>query len=96
MNIGKGIKRVLKKRNETQKSLASKIEISETSLSQIIQDRTQPRKETIEKIANALQVKPEVLILLSLEKKDLPEEKGNLYDLLWPSLEANLFQLLSK
>lgn len=95
MNIGKGIKTLLKKQGLTQKELANQVSLSETSLSLIIKNKTQPRKETIESIASTLGVKPEVLFLLSLEKEDIPKEKKEYYDLLWPSIENNLINLFT-
>lgn len=95
MNIGKGIKTLLKRQGITQKQLAEKVSLSETSLSLIIKDKTQPRKETIENIAKCLGVKAEVLFLLSLEKEDIPLEKRRYYDLLWPNIENNLLNLFS-
>lgn len=95
MNIGKGIKTLLKKKGLTQKELASQVSLSETSLSLIIKNKTQPRKETIESIASTLGVKAEVLFLLSLEKEDIPKEKKEYYDLLWPSIENNLINLFT-
>ena len=60
MNIGKGIKKLLEEKDISQKKLSDETGISETSISLLIKNKTQPRKETLEKIGNALGVKPEV------------------------------------
>ncbi|MEX2345577.1 MAG: helix-turn-helix transcriptional regulator [Balneolaceae bacterium] len=96
MNIGKGLKVLLKKKNLTQKELAEKINISETSLSLIMQNKTHPRKETLEIIANSLGVKPELLVILSLEKEDIPDNKKEYYSILWPTIESSLLILLQE
>lgn len=96
MNIGKGIKILLVKRKLTQRELAEKTNFSETSISLLIQNKTQPRKDTLEKIAFALEVKPEMLMLLSVEKNDVPEERRAMYDVLWPGIESNLIHLFTE
>lgn len=95
MNIGKAIKILLDKRNMTQKELADKIEKSETSISLIMKNKTQPRKETLEAIAAALGISVEILLMLSVDKEDLPEEKKKDYDLLWPHVERSLLHLFT-
>lgn len=96
MNIGKGIKKVLKEKNISQKTLSDETGISETSISLLIKNKTQPRKETIEAIANALDVKPEVLVVLSLDKEDVPDTKKQYYDELWPTIERTLLSMFSE
>tara|TARA_R110001599_G_scaffold236239_1_gene435467 strand:+ start:1235 stop:1531 length:297 start_codon:yes stop_codon:yes gene_type:complete len=96
MNIGKGIKVVLSKRKLTQKDLAERSGMSETSISLLIKNKTQPRKETLDRIASVLDVKPEILMLLSVEKSDVPEERKDIYDVLWPNIESNLIHLFTE
>jgi transcriptional regulator with XRE-family HTH domain len=97
MNLGKGIKLLLDKQGLTQKDLAAKIDKSETSVSLIMKSKTQPRKETLEAIASALGVSVEILLLLSIDKEDLPnEEKKEHYDLLWPQVEHALLHLFAE
>lgn len=93
MNLGKGIKLLLEKKGLSQKELAEKIGKSETSISLIMKNHTQPRKETIEAIANIFGVKPEVLLLLSIDKDDLPESTKDRYDILWPYVEKSVLDL---
>lgn len=82
MKIGKAIKLLLDQRKMTQKDLAKKIGKSETSLSQIMQDKAQPRKDTLEAIAVALGVNTKMLLMLSVDKEDLPENKQDHYEIL--------------
>jgi len=96
MNIGKAIKALLERKEMTQKELASKTGLSPTSISLLMTGQTEPRKETIELIAQALDVKPELLRFLSLSKEDVPEEKRALYDLVWPQLETTFVNLFVK
>jgi transcriptional regulator with XRE-family HTH domain len=82
MKIGKAIKLLLDQRKMTQKELAEKIGKSETSLSQIMQDKAQPRRDTLDSIAAALNVNTKMLLMLSVDKEDLPENKRDHYDIL--------------
>lgn len=96
MNVSKGIKTLLDRRGISQKELAKLINKSETSISLIMKNKTQPRKETLEAIANALSVSSEVILLLSVEKEDVPENRKEYYDILWPNIETNLLTLFSQ
>jgi transcriptional regulator with XRE-family HTH domain len=95
MNLGKAIKLLLDKKGMSQKELAELIDKSETSVSLIMQNKTQPRKDTLEAIAKKLGVTTEVLLLLSVDKEDLPEEKRIQYDALWPTVEHALMLLFA-
>jgi transcriptional regulator with XRE-family HTH domain len=95
MNIGRGIKKILEEKDISQKKLSDETGISETSISLLIKNKTQPRKETLEKIGNALGVKPEVLLVLSLDKEDVPDTKKDYYDELWPTIERTLLNMFS-
>lgn len=96
MDIGKAIKVLLLKRDMTQKQLSKKTGMSETSISLILKGHTQPRKETLESIAKALKVKPEFLLFLSIDQADVPKEKRELYDMVWPQMEDTFLKLFVK
>jgi transcriptional regulator with XRE-family HTH domain len=96
MNIGKGIKAILKKSNMSQRDLAEKIGISETSISLLIQNKTQPRKETVELISNALGIESKILLLLSIDLDDIPKGKEELYKNIWPFVENAVIDIFSK
>lgn len=96
MNLGKAIKILLDQKGITQKELAEKIELSENSVSLIMNGKTQPKKDTLDKIAKVLKVKPEMLLILSISKDDVPQDRKQLYDLVWPQLEATLVNLFVK
>jgi XRE family transcriptional regulator, regulator of sulfur utilization len=96
MNIGKAIKLILDKKGMTQKELAEKTKLSETSISLLLKGHTHPRKDTLQSIAEVLEVKPEFLLFLGLNKDDVLEEKKALYDDIWPQLEATFMKLFVK
>lgn len=93
MNLGKAIKLLLEKSELTQKELAEKTGISETSISKIMTDQTKPRKETIEQIAEALGVNPKILVFLSIDEADVAPDRLEKYKSLWPIVENAMMQI---
>lgn len=75
MNIGENIKRIRKLRGLTQKELGEKLGgISQQQIGQWENEDKNPRIETIEKIANALNVNVSVLLGYSDLKEIMTEE----------------------
>ena len=93
MNVGRGIKLILASRGMSQKELARKTRISETSISLLCKNHTQPHKASLITIAKALGTKPEFIMLLSVSREDIPVEKQALYDFVWPELERTFIKL---
>jgi transcriptional regulator with XRE-family HTH domain len=87
MNIGKGIKLVMRGRGLTQKELASQINISEKSMSLIIRGVTNPNGKTVRNISRQLKVAEPALRILGIERTDIIERKRCDYDLIWPIIE---------
>ncbi len=75
MNLGQSIKSIRKKKNLGQKEIAEKCGISINSLSQIETNSTFPHKQTIEKLAEVLEVPLSYILFLSITEEDIPEEK---------------------
>lgn len=96
MNIGKAIKILLEKKGITQKELAARTQLTQTTISLLINGETQPRKETLELVAKSLDVTPEILYLLSINKDDVPEDRKQVYDLVWPQIESTIVNLFVK
>ncbi len=68
VNIGQGIKKVIKQKGKTQKEVALSAGISEKALSQIVKGHVQPRKKTLEMIAYELDVDPVEFVELPVRK----------------------------
>jgi transcriptional regulator with XRE-family HTH domain len=96
MDAGKAIKLLLDKKGMTQKDLAHITKRSETSISMLIKGHTSPRKQTLNLIAKALGVRPELILILSISKDDVPEERRALYELVWPELQMTFIKLFVK
>lgn len=95
MKIGKGLKLILERKGISQKQLSNMVKISETSISQIIQNNKYPKKETLEKIAFALDTKPEVLAIMSIELEDVPQERKELFKSIWPSYQETVLSIFT-
>jgi len=82
MSIGKTIKELRKNKNIKQTDLALKCGLSVNALCQIELDNTFPHKKTINKICEALDINPYHLILSSINEKDVPKEKREVFKVL--------------
>lgn len=77
MSIGENIKRIRKERKLTQKSLGEKCGILETTIRKYELNLLNPKKETVEKIANALEVSPNKLYGIKEIEHFTPELLAN-------------------
>ncbi len=81
MTIGENIRRIRKEKGITQKELGERLDMTQSAIGQFENDKTSPKKDTIEKIASALGVKPSELmkgdsIWETLDKKHSNEIKS--------------------
>ena len=93
MNLGTTIKELRKAKGISQGQLADKIGITGPSLSQIETGNAQPKKSTLENISRELDITPELLYLLSLEKENVIEGKEELYESLYPKMREWMMEL---
>jgi transcriptional regulator with XRE-family HTH domain len=95
MNIGNTIKELRKKRGISQGEFAKLCEISQTSLSQIETGAKKPSKTTLKKVCEHLEVSEPLLYVLSLEDVDVPENKKEVYNTIYPHVRKLLDAILS-
>ncbi len=62
MTIGENIRRIRKEKGITQKELGERLKMTQSAIGQFENDKTSPKKDTIEKIASALGVNPSELM----------------------------------
>lgn len=94
MNIGIAIKAIRKEKGLTQGDFCKQIGITQTSLSQIELGKKEPSKSTIEKISKAFNVSPILMYVMSMELDDVPAEKKDLYNVLYPTIKSMTLSLL--
>lgn len=90
MHIGTAIKLVRKEKGLGQKDLAEMTGLSVNALSQIETNVSFPHKNTIEKIAQALQVPVSYLLFFSISQEDVPEEKRKIFNSINEALRSIL------
>jgi transcriptional regulator with XRE-family HTH domain len=88
MEIGKGIKELMKSKKMSQKDLCIKTNISPKLLSDIIDNNRLPKKLTIRRICKALDVPTAYLLLASLVEEDIDVEKREAFNLLHEDLKG--------
>ncbi|OJW83530.1 MAG: hypothetical protein BGO69_08655 [Bacteroidetes bacterium 46-16] len=95
MNIGKIIKAIRTQAGMTQAELCSRCSISQTSMSQIENGYKKTREMTMAKICRALNISESLIYILAMQIADIPESKKELGDMLWPTLQSLILQLIS-
>ena len=95
MNIGNIIQQERKRRKYSQSEFAAICKISVRYLSLIESGRMEPAIATLKVIAEKLQLPLPVLFFLSLDEKDIPEDKKEIYNILKPSIEATLSNIFA-
>jgi len=85
--IGKGVEIVRKMQGHTQASLAEISKIDQSRISLIENGYIVPNNTTVDKIADALDVSPVLLVWFSITRDEAPEEKKPVFDVLKPSLD---------
>lgn len=74
MSIGEDIKRMRIEKNMTQQELGQKLGVSQQMIGQWETGKANPKKETIEKIAKALDVDPYSLYSFDMASEELEKE----------------------
>lgn len=93
MNIGQVIKQIRKEKGIKQGEFSKQCEITQTYLSLIESNRKEPNITTLKIIAENLNVPLQVLLFLSLDEKDIPERKKDIYKVLEPSIKGMINQI---
>jgi transcriptional regulator with XRE-family HTH domain len=95
MNIGLAIKTIRKKANITQHELAHKCELSQTSMSQIETGVKRPSQRTLKKICTVLDIPESIIYIVALQDTDVPANKKNIYQLVYPSIKNLALQIVN-
>ena len=75
MNVGEQIRRLRREKNFTQAELAERIGINKQNISRYESGKAEPRKSTLRKLAEVLEVTTEQLLSRGTEgENDLPED----------------------
>lgn len=94
MKIGSIIKAERKKRGLSQNQLAARCSITVTYLSLIENDKKEPTVSLLRTIAENLNLPLPILIFMSLDDEDIPESKKEFFNIVKPSIDAILQNLI--
>lgn len=93
MNVGPTIKKLRKQKGLNQTDFSNEIGITQTALSQIESGATSPHKSTLERICSGLGIPEQVLVILSLENEDVPDDKKLMFDTLYPTVKEFMLKI---
>lgn len=95
MKIGNIIKTERKKRGWSQKQLADRCSITVTYLSLIENDKKEPTVSLLRTLAENLNLPLPILLFMSLDDDDIPESKKEFFNIVKPSIDSMLQNLIS-
>lgn len=84
MELGKIISSIRKDQGYKQGVFAKKLGISQTYLSQIERDKKEPNLSLLKKIASMLNIPLPIIFFFSLEANDLPKQKQDIFNRIFP------------
>ena len=95
MKIGSIIKAERKKRGWSQKQLADRCGITVTYLSLIENDKKEPTVSLLRTFAENLNFPLPILLFMSLDDDDIPESKKEFFNIVKPSIDSMLQNLIT-
>lgn len=90
MNLGKAIQHVRKSKNLTQHEFADILQIDQSYLSLIENNKKKPSYKLIERISDVTQYPVPIFFFLSLSEDDIPEGKREFFNLIYPNVKGML------
>lgn len=95
MNLGNTISQLREKKGLKQGQLADALDITQTYLSQIENNKKLPNIALLEKIGIELSTPLPFIFFLSLDEKDIPKDKADHFRFLEPLLKKYIGELIS-
>lgn len=95
MNLGKVIYQARKLSKLKQKEFANKLEIDKTYLSQLENNKKTPSIKLLEKMSHEIEIPLPILFFSSLSEEDVPENKKQLFRILFPKIEEMVQDIFS-
>jgi transcriptional regulator with XRE-family HTH domain len=96
MKIGTTIQKIRKGKKLRQEDFATSVGISSTALSQIETNNAIPKQSTLEKICNELGISVELLHLMSIDEKSIPEKNRDSYGKMFPEIHDMMIRIFSE
>lgn len=96
MNLGKTIKQLRLDKEYSQEELALKCGLTQATLSLIENNKKRPSKSTIDKLCHLFEISEVALYVLAAEKEDVPEEKREAFEAIFPQLKDLMEKIFIK
>lgn len=96
MNLGKTIKHLRLQKEYSQEDLAEKCGLTQAALSLIENNKKRPSKSTLDRICLAFDISEVALYVLAAEKEDVPEEKREAFEAIFPQLKELMKKVFIK
>ena len=96
MNIGTQIQKIRRKNNISQGQLAKDCGITQTYLSLIEHNKKDPNISLLKVITAKLNIPLSLLLLMSLDKEDIPEDKSEFFNEIAHEISPIIISLLLK
>lgn len=93
MNIGNAIKELRKEKGLSQRDLAEKAGLTQTSLSQIESGVKRPNPSTIKKITDFFGISETVIYILATEITDIPSHNQETYGKLFHTVKKTFLDI---
>ena len=88
MNLGSTISDLRKLKGLTQKGLAKKCKLKQAYISQIEGNKKEPNLSTLNDISSALETPLPLIFLMSLEERDIPKHKREIFEAMRPTISG--------
>ena len=88
MKVGNAIKELRLRARISQKDLALKSKVTQGYISNVEHGKQQPTPKVLKRIAEALQVPPELVVIMAMELKDAKPKLKSLYKDLKPAIDS--------
>lgn len=95
MDIGGTIKKLRKRAGINREDFSKSCSISLSYLSLIENNKRKPHAETLNNICTTLGITEPILYILSTDGNDVPKEKLQQFNMLFPSMKAFMMELFS-
>lgn len=91
--LGKGIRRIRRKKNISQNELCNKIEMDQSYLSQIENGKIEPSIKFLTRISDYFNIPLVVFLWECIEEEDFPDNKKETFRYLKPSIDNKFKEL---
>lgn len=87
MDLGKAIQSIRDKKGLSQKEFSELVEVNQSYLSLIENNRKKPSIKLLEKISGKTEIPLPIMMFLAMSEEDVKEEKKELFRIMFPKIK---------